>query len=465
MFKLKTMKLFVKTFLLLLLPVFAMPQNMITDSLTHKLAIATQDTSRVLIMTDLSFKYRLSKLDSAMKYGQQALALAQQIKYSKGEAMALNNLGYGYRELGDLPKALDFVLKGMRIAEEHQFIDVVGECNRTLGVLYYDLEQYPKAIDYIQKAMIIYKKMKNQYLQTLVNATIGASYIKNNQFDSGKYYIQLAYKGAIELNDAERLPIIFRSFGWIEIHSGNNGLALDYFKQGIQLALLFNDHRNGAYNYNEIAKLFQKMNHSDSCIYYAKKGLAQGQKGPYNIRILESSILLSEAYKSKNDFKQAYQYQELMVKTKESLYGAGNIQAMQTMIADDEARRKEVEDEKIANQNKLKQYGLLAGLGFFALIGLMLYRNNLKEKRAKIQLQEKNEVIEQTLNNLKATQNQLIQSEKLASLGELTAGIAHEIQNPLNFVNNFSELSVDLAKDINTEIHQPKLIQIMLKNC
>ena len=58
------------------------------------------------------------------------------------------------------------------------------------------------------------------------------------------------------------------------------------------------------------------------------------------------------------------------------------------------------------------------------------------------------EDLQLTLQNLKATQTQLIQSEKLASLGELTAGIAHEIQNPLNFVNNFSSLSVDLADEL-----------------
>ncbi len=58
---------------------------------------------------------------------------------------------------------------------------------------------------------------------------------------------------------------------------------------------------------------------------------------------------------------------------------------------------------------------------------------------------------------MKSTQTQLIQSEKLASLGELTAGIAHEIQNPLNFVNNFSELSVDLVKDLKDEIEKPDI--------
>ena len=64
------------------------------------------------------------------------------------------------------------------------------------------------------------------------------------------------------------------------------------------------------------------------------------------------------------------------------------------------------------------------------------------------QVQERTAQLEHSLSQLKATQNQLVQSEKLASLGELTAGIAHEIQNPLNFVNNFAELSVELIEEL-----------------
>src|ERR1017187_6762346 len=107
-------------------------------------------------------------------------------------------------------------------------------------------------------------------------------------------------------------------------------------------------------------------------------------------------------------------------------------------------KKKERQAAKKAFQDKLKQYALLAGLTMLLIVAFFLYRNNRKEKKAKHILEDKNEVIEKTLTNLKSTQAQLIQSEKMASLGELTAGIAPEIQNPLNFVNNFSEVNIEL---------------------
>ena len=114
-------------------------------------------------------------------------------------------------------------------------------------------------------------------------------------------------------------------------------------------------------------------------------------------------------------------------------------------------------------------YILFALLFTGTVWGFIYYRSNslIKEKRilehkvnerTREVMQQKEEIaaqrdsLEKTLKDLKTTQTQLIQSEKMASLGELTAGIAHEIQNPLNFVNNFSEVNAELLSEMKTEI-------------
>ena len=94
---------------------------------------------------------------------------------------------------------------------------------------------------------------------------------------------------------------------------------------------------------------------------------------------------------------------------------------------------------------------MAADLEVFRKHALEVQRLNLVEKLAG-EVQAKNEALEKTLDDLRRTQQQVAQQEKLASLGALTAGIAHEIRNPLNFVNNFAALSTELLEELKEEL-------------
>jgi len=87
-------------------------------------------------------------------------------------------------------------------------------------------------------------------------------------------------------------------------------------------------------------------------------------------------------------------------------------------------------------------------------LSVMLQESIEDLQKKSLAIEETNKELTKTLEELKATQAQLIQSEKMASLGELTAGIAHEIQNPLNFVNNFSEVSNELIDEMTEQLEK-----------
>jgi len=242
--------------------------------------------------------------------------------------------------------------------------------------------------------------------------------------------------------------------------------ALLYFRQVITQSRPMDSRLLTANALMGTARVFQTLHRPDSALIYAKAAVQTLIDNPVNVRawgensdsyIADYAPFLAEMYKANNQPDSAYKYLQLSVTLKDSLYNANKIRQFQTLAFNENARRQQLQQQAIDAErqfrNRVKIYGLIAIVAGVLLVAGMLYRNmKHKQEANEILLKQKLE-IEATLAELKQTQQQLLQSEKMASLGELTAGIAHEIQNPLNFVNNFAEINSELIAELN-EIRQ-----------
>ncbi|HSN09866.1 MAG TPA: ATP-binding protein [Hanamia sp.] len=427
------------------------------DSLQRQLANAKDDTSRINAQVSLCLLYRLGNTDSSIMYGQQALKSAEKINYIQGQVSALGFMSIVYEQRGNLPQSLDLGFRSLQLAQQYHLGRFAGAALDGIGEAYILLKDYPKAIGYLRTYITSERIGTSDQGLGYAYFDMGVAFAGLNQLDSARFYVQEAIATFAKYNHKE--PLVYQTLGDIKMKSGQTGDALNFYRESLRIALKNNERRASAYAYDKIAEFFRNTNRPDSAIYYAEEGLEVSRSINQKNTILEASNLLSELYEPVNT-KLALQYLKIADAYKDSVFGAANIEAVQTLVAREDQRQKEIEASRVAFQNRLKEYALVAGLLVVLLIAFFLYRNNRKEKKAKQLLQNKNEVIEQTLNHLKSTQAQLIQSEKMASLGELTAGIAHEIQNPLNFVNNFSDVNQELLTELKEEADKGNIDEV-----
>jgi len=447
---------------------FAQKPNM--DSLQKAYNKTKQDTTLAEIYFFKSaYVFLTTNVDSGMVYARKALALSRKINYKKGEVQALSSIATYQNISGDLPGSLKTTFEALPKALDIREMHVVASCYNTRGLTYSTMHDYPKALDNYHAALDIVEQYHYNDIEVTMLNNLARAYLDINKSDSASHFAKKAYNFALKNKIVRNFGYLIRNFGIIEFKKGNNEAAISYYRKAINDSSSKNDHYLFSECYRRIAEAYQKMHQSDSCIFYAKTALENAKLDRNPDQVQRATTLLTNEYKAVNDYKNAFYYQEITQQAKDSLFSQQKTLQVQNLVFNEQQRRQEAREKETAYQNKIRFYTLLGVLGVFVLIAAILLFANSQRKKANVKLKQQNDQIEsqrkaleKTIADLKNTQRQLIQSEKMASLGELTAGIAHEIQNPLNFVNNFSEVNTELIEELELEFDKGVITGVSL---
>jgi two-component system NtrC family sensor kinase len=442
-------------------------QSHYLDSLRMQLERATaEDSFRVRALGAMAEYYGFIQFDSSLFYANKEAELSDKLNYVFGKFLSYRSKFFAFNCTGNYPMALSSALNFEKTYEEigDPRISTVNLPHYFVGLLNFEMGDYPEAIVKFHKMIDLQKEISQPAAETfMAYSQLALICLKRNQLDSSLAYAQKGY-------DLGSNSKVFRRFyslamgvlGTVHVALKHYKLAEDLFHYGIAQSGQYNNIYLQARIYNNLASLFERESLTDSAIFYARISLALSRQHNFAEFTLNASSLLSHLYSEIGKKDSAFEYMGVVLAAKDSVFSQSRSRQFSQLAFDEILSQQKMATDKERYQNRIRLYVLISALVFFLLIAFLLYRNNNQKRKANLVLAKQKQKVESTLSELKATQTQLIQSEKMASLGELTAGIAHEIQNPLNFVNNFSEVNREMIAELKQEINNGNFDEVKI---
>jgi signal transduction histidine kinase len=433
-----------------------LPHSYSQDSLRSVLEQNLHDTTRINVLLQLSGSYFFKQPDSSLLYANQALEISYRSNSTKAILFGGIRAAEAMRQSGMFADAMK---KNMEVLELSQKVgDRSVELNSYgfIGMTYVDLQSYDNAFSNLKKALASRGKLGRERTEFLFMIYIARAFNETNKPDSAFYFLKEAKKTLqhvhLEMN-APQLPVLLaNTLGETYLTKNNLDSANFYYRQAFKLAL---KHSKAIPNHfsmssHNLATVFIKKSQFDSGLYFARIAYVAIAKTKHDPRILDASALLAQLHRKAGRLDSALYYYDIATAMNDNLYGKDKSNKLQLVQLEQQKRTQEIQQTSERFRSNILIVGLVSVVAIILIASLSLFRSNRIKQRTNL-------VLQQTLDELKATQSQLIQSEKMASLGELTAGIAHEIQNPLNFVNNFSELNKELIDELNLNVKEGKI--------